>query len=205
MNSIEIVEKGETISWEEITEVIHDAYLEREKQNLHFAAYKSTPEDNAQKILDGKCFVALDGKKVVGLVFLRCPSWPYLTKNDGKGKWYCDEKYGMVINLAVKEEYKGNGIGRKLLERLIEECKKQKLDSKMIDTSSKLKVLNKFYSGFGFKKVDYISWHTTNYYTIVRRLNLNGKIYNNIYRYMRYYFSKIKTLITININGQKRF
>ncbi len=205
MNNIKIIEKTKAISWEEITDVIHDAYAEREKQNLHFAAFKSTPEENAQKILDGKCFVALDGKRVVGLVFLRCPSWPYLTKNDGRGKWYCDEKYGMVINLAVKEEYKKNGIGRRLLERLIEECKKQKLDSIMIDTSSKLKDLNKFYASFGFKKVDYISWSTTNYYTIVRRLCLNGKKYNGLYRYIRYYFSKIKTLITVDINGKKRF
>lgn len=139
MNNIKIVEKSNSVSWEEITEVIHDAYAEREQQNLHFAAFKSTPEENAQKIVDGKCFVALDGTKVVGVVFLRCPSWPYLTNKNGKEKRYCDKNYGTVLNLSVKEKYKSRGIGRKLLERLIEECKKQKLDSIMIDTSSNLK------------------------------------------------------------------
>ena len=205
MSNIKIVEKPEFISWEEITDVIHDAYAEREKQNLHFAAFKSTPKENAQKIIDGKCFVALDGSKVEGVVFLSCPSCPYLINKNGQGKWYCDKNYGKVINLAVKEKYKSRGIGRKLLERLIEECKKQKLDSIMIDTSSKLKRLNKFYDSYGFKKVDYISWPTTNYYTIVRRLCLNGKKYNSLYRYIRYYFSRIKTKITIDIDGKKRF
>ena len=205
MNNIIIVEKPNTIRWEEITEVIHDAYTEREKQNLHFAAFKSTPKENAQKIIDGKCFVALDGSKVVGVVFLRCPSCQYLINKNGKEKWYCDKNYGTVINLSVKEKYKSRGIGRKLLERLIEECKKQKLDSIMIDTSSKLKRLNKFYDSYGFKKVDYISWSTTNYYTVIRRLNLNGKNYNFIYRNLKYYWSKIKTLIMIDINGEKRF
>ena len=197
MNNIKIVEKSNFVSWEEITELIHDAYAEREKQNLHFAAFKSTPEENAQKIIDGK--------KVVGLVFLKCPSWPYLTNKNGKEKWYCDKNYGTVINLSVKEKYKSRGIGRKLLEKLIEECNKQKLDSIMIDTSSSLKRLNKFYDSYGFKKIDYISWPTTNYYTVIRRLNLNGKNYNFIYRNLKYYWSKIKTLIMIDINGEKRF
>ena len=73
------------------------------------------------------------------------------------------------------------------LEKLIEECNKQKLDSIMIDTSSSLKRLNKFYDSYGFKKIDYISWPTTNYYTVIRRLNLNGKNYNFIYRNLKYY------------------
>ena len=54
--NIKIIEKTEEIIWNEITDIIHDAYKERERQNLHFAATRSTPEENAQKILDGKCF-----------------------------------------------------------------------------------------------------------------------------------------------------
>ena len=75
----------------------------------------------------------------------------------------------------------------------------------VVDTSSSLKRLNKFYDSYGFKKIDYISWPTTNYYTVIRRLNLNGKNYNFIYRNLKYYWSKIKTLIMIDINGEKRF
>lgn len=160
--NIKIIEKPENISWNEITKVIHNAYKERERQNLHFAATKSTPEENAQKIIDGKCF------------------------------------------LAVKEKYKHQGIGRKLLQKLIDECKLLKLESVMIDTSSKLKWLNRFYSDCGFKKVDYISWNTTNYYTIVRKLNLASKKDNNIYRIVKYYSSKIYTILTINKYGKKR-
>lgn len=101
--NIKIIEKPENISWDEVTNVIHDAYKKREKQNLHFATTRSTPEENAQKVLDGKCFLAMDKTEIVGLVFLRCPKWPYLTNKKGNKKWYCDEKYGMVINLAVKK------------------------------------------------------------------------------------------------------
>lgn len=202
--NIKIIEKNTEISWDEITDVIHDAYKEREKQNLHFAATRSTPAENAQKILDGKCFLAMDNNEIAGLVFLRCPKWPYLTRKNGKQKWYCDKKYGMVINLAVKEKYKRHGISKKLLQKLIDECKDLKLDSVIIDTSSKLKWLNQFYASFGFKKVDYISWNTTNYYTIVRRLNLNGKEYNNCYRVIRYLLSKFYTVVTLNKYGQKR-
>lgn len=205
MSNIKIVEKNDSISWEKITEVIHDAYEANERLNLHFSAIKSTPEENSQKILDGKCFLAMDGKEVAGLVFLRCPIWPYLTDKNGQGKWYCDKSYGMVINLAVREKYKGQGIGRMLLQRLIDECKQQNLESIMIDTSSKLKWLNKFYASFGFKKVDFISWKTTNYYTIVRKMSLNGKEVSNVYRIFRYIISKIYTIIVYNKNGQKRF
>lgn len=205
MTNIKIVEKSDDVSWEKVTEVIHDAYKVNEKNNLLFAALKSTPEENSQKILDGKCFLALDGKEVAGLVFLRFPSYPYLIKKNGKGKWYCDKLYGMVINLAVREKYKKQGIGEKLLLRLIDECKQLNYDSIMIDTSCKLKWLNKFYASLGFKKVDFISWETTNYYTIVRKMYLNGNKDSNIYIIFRYTISKIYTLIIYNKYGKKRF
>ena len=94
MTNIKIVEKSDDVSWEKVTEVIHDAYKANEKKNLLFAALKSTPEENSQKILDGKCFLALDGKEVAGLVFLRFPSYPYLIKKMEKGN-------GIVINYMV--------------------------------------------------------------------------------------------------------
>jgi ribosomal protein S18 acetylase RimI-like enzyme len=203
INDIKIIDKPDYISWDEITELLHNSYQEREESGLHFAASKSTSEINAKKLEYGRCFVALDGDKIVGMIYLLTPPWPFSINKNGKKKWYCDNNGGVLNNLAVRSDYKGKGIGKKLLNHSIKAAKDMQLISLILDTSCELKGLNKFYDNMGFKKVDFISWETTNYYSIVRKLFLSKRI-PRFYRIIRYYLSLINTILLVDKNGKYR-
>lgn len=86
-------------------------------------------------------FEVKEANKVVGRAFL------YIIKNDLHKK-----PYGLLEDLFVEEEYRGEGLGKKLLLLVITEAKKQKL-YKLIGTSRKeRKSVHKFYVKYGFKK-----------------------------------------------------
>lgn len=71
----------------------------------------------------------------------------YLIKNDLSKK-----PYGLMEDVFVDERYRGQGLGTKLIKKVIEEAKRQKC-YKLIATSRISKPgLHTFYQGFGFKK-----------------------------------------------------
>lgn len=96
-----------------------------------------------QTIKTSKCIKLeiKDGKKIVGRVFL------YIIYNDLHKK-----PYGLMEDLFVNEKYRGAGLGKKLLLKVVTEAKKRKL-YKLIGTSrSARKEIHKFYEKHGFNK-----------------------------------------------------
>lgn len=69
---------------------------------------------------------------------------------------YPEQKpYGFMAEIFVDENQRGNGVGTKLLNRLIEEAKKNRC-YKIVGTSRYgRKRVHKFYKALGFKKVGY--------------------------------------------------
>ncbi len=63
--------------------------------------------------------------------------------------------YGLLEDLFVEESYRGEGLGKALLLRVIQEAKKRKL-YKLIGTSRKTRaVVHKMYLKYGFKNYGY--------------------------------------------------
>ncbi len=89
-------------------------------------------------------FEVKDGRKTIGRAYL------YIIKNDLHKK-----PYGLLEDLFVEEAYRKQGLGTKLLIKVISEAKKRKL-YKLIGTSrtSRMKA-HKFYEKYGFKKYGY--------------------------------------------------
>jgi|SRR3989338_1624460 len=86
-------------------------------------------------------FEIKDGKKIIGRAFL------YIIKND-----LHKAPYGLLEDLFVEEEYRSQGLGKKLLLRVIGEAKKRKL-YKLIGTSRTFRTaVHSFYEKYGFKK-----------------------------------------------------
>jgi len=86
-------------------------------------------------------FEIKEGKKTIGRAFL------YIIKND-----LHKAPYGLLEDLFVEEEYRSQGLGKKLLLRVIAEAKKRKL-YKLIGTSRTFRTaVHSFYEKYGFKK-----------------------------------------------------
>ncbi len=63
------------------------------------------------------------------------------------------EPYGLMENVYIEEEYRGKGLGTKLIDLIIEEAKKQNC-YKIIGTSKKIKPkVHEFYKKHGFKDI----------------------------------------------------
>ncbi len=83
-----------------------------------------------------------DGGKIIGWAFL------YVIAQDRH-----KEPYGLMENVYIEPEYRGKGLGIKLVELLIEEAKKQQC-YKIIGTSKHHKTnVHAFYTKLGFKNI----------------------------------------------------
>jgi ribosomal protein S18 acetylase RimI-like enzyme len=103
-------------------------------------AFKGTNHAYIKKVMDGGViFIARDGKKPVGmavLIFMRKPT----------------AFGGNCENVIVDNNYRGLGIGRKLMERLLKRAKTLKM--KYVDLTSRpeRETANRLYSELGFRK-----------------------------------------------------
>lgn len=85
-------------------------------------------------------FTAQENGRVVGWALL------YIIKNERH-----DEPYGFLENVYVEKEFRKQGVGRKLIEKAIEEAKEQGC-YKLLGTSRHSNIeAHKFYERFGFK------------------------------------------------------
>ena len=86
---------------------------------------------------DGAFYIAKDGTKVIGCIGLRKIQ-----------TGICEMK-----RLYVKDDYKGSGLGKKLIKTIIEEAKKKGYEKMRLDTLPKMKTAQKLYKEFGFVEV----------------------------------------------------
>lgn len=101
--------------------------------------------DYLRKIINNPDYFAIaafDGKRIIGILILIT----YLLIEG--------EKKGWIEGLVVSENYRGQGIGKKLLEKVIEEAKKKGLKSLNLTSREERIVANKLYQKMGFTKYE---------------------------------------------------
>jgi ribosomal protein S18 acetylase RimI-like enzyme len=87
---------------------------------------------------DGSFIIAKDNNNIVGCVGLK--------KLDGN---ICEMK-----RLFVNDKYKGKGIGKKLVEKIIEEAKNKKYKKMRLDTLRTMKKASKIYNENNFYEIE---------------------------------------------------
>lgn len=200
MNDLIIIPKPDSISWEEITALLHLGYAERANEGLQFSAVDQPVEKTIERIGDGVCMVALMDGMLVGTESYKLIERKKLKWN----RWYHDEKFYYLHSFTVHPDYKKKGIGLKLKNSIREEAIKNNIQSLIFDTSIHAKWLIDWYCRLGFQKVGYISHLSTNYYSVVMRTPISGKHYSVIYRNIRYGLSILFCKCTLKKNGQFR-
>ena len=86
-------------------------------------------------------FVAREGEEAVGFIQLY-PLW---------SSWYC-RRIWFLSDLYVKESARKSGIGRKLVERVVELARETKASSVMVELPRSEPHLEEFYRRLGFEK-----------------------------------------------------
>ena len=99
-------EKDDNITWSEIQQVIFQSHDSNRKKGVDIHNAHLSPEELENAVgIDGKCFVALDGEKVVGTC-----SVAFKERN----VWYAKGRVAYLLLAAVHPNYKGQQIFTKL-------------------------------------------------------------------------------------------
>ena len=113
---IQIIEKPDWVSWDEIHDIVHKAHESNRKKGVDIQNAHLSGEQLKESVgPDGVCFVALDGDKVVAT-----SSVAFHTLNT----WYArGQKVGYGTLSAVLPEYKGMHLFSKLEQMRVEYAK----------------------------------------------------------------------------------
>ena len=151
--------KDSAFSHEDVIELIHLSFKEREAQGLHFSCSSMSGEEFAADTKSGKTFVAVDSDsgQLVGTASVRV--------YDKAGK----KKYGLFEYLAVHPEAARRGIASKLLDTCIRSCQEDGGIDILSDTATPARSSVRFHFKNGFRLDDIVSYPMTNYLSFVFR------------------------------------
>lgn len=192
-NSIQIIEKPNWVSWEEIHEVLFSAHAQNRANGINMKKPTLPGEEIAKEIgHEGKMFVAMDGEHVVGTLAL-------LIKK-GK-KWYNTCEYGYLCYGAVLPEYGGRGIYRSLYQHAETTAKQLGLKVLTRDTNERNVRMLKITKQEGYRFVAYKA--CSDHFNIVRAKWLGECPYPVWYINTRFFISKVKVKLRYKIDPKK--
>lgn len=179
--SIQIIEKPDWVSWEEIHQVLWKAH----EQNRQKGMYMALPSKSAEEIQNyiegkGKMFVALDDKRVIGTLAI--------IVKEGK-QWFNHGKYGYACLGAVLPECSGKGVFRALYDKMEFEAIRMQLSVITRDTHENNARMLKISKKEGYQFVSYKAYK--DHFNIVRAKWLNGCPYPSWYIRCRFLLSEL--------------
>ena len=101
MKEIVIIEKPDSVSWEEIRNTLIEAHRENLKNGLVVRSTMLTSEQLREQVGDGQCFLAYDGDELVGVSAVRIKQC---------NQWFCHGKVAHFLLDSVIIDYQGRGI-----------------------------------------------------------------------------------------------
>ena len=118
-----------------------------------------------------------------------------------------DRKFGYFEYCAIKDGYKHCGIGTKLLQARKSIAEDNNCSYILSDTSVLADSAIKYHKKNGFKIVGYESFHSTNYWSYVFRLQLKGRSIWDIgaFRLVRFCLSYVFIKVTRTVNGDDTY
>ena len=158
MPDIKILEKPDWITYEDIHELLYAAHASNREKGFNVnTATMSGKELETHLGKTGKCFVALDGDKLVGTA-----SYRILNRN-----YWCAQ--GDVVDrilVGVLPEYKGQHISSMLFKKVLDEAKAngyKYIESRTAENNEIVQIINK---KDGYRYIDFVSTKA-DHYTVV--------------------------------------
>lgn len=186
-NNIQIVEKPDRISWDDIKKCLFDAHAVNREKGINMANYQWPAEKIKESIGDnGVMFVALDGDKLVGTAALA---------EKKSYHWYSKGKCGYLCFACVIPSYSGFGIYHSLLKKREEIAKTQDFDVLYYDTHCKNEKIISYGEKNGYRKVRFFLTKSKDHHSIVMAKWLKDCPYSNLYCWWKYSISKVKAML----------
>lgn len=151
--------KDDSVSWEDLADLLHESFKERLDQGLRFTCSFMSAQDIERKCKDAVVLIALDKDNdnlLAGTV-----AFKKLTESRAEH-----------FNLAVSPSYKHAGVATKLLKALTDLAIQNGCDHIVSDTADRATSSVAWHKKNGFYPVSLRSFGSTNYYSILFRKQL---------------------------------
>jgi GNAT superfamily N-acetyltransferase len=187
-SSIQIVEKPDWVSWDEIKQCLEDAHSINRDKGINMSHYHWPTE----KIIDflgkkGVMLVALDERKVIGTAAIA---------DKAGNAWYAKGNYAYMCFAGVLPQYQGQGIYRNLLRKREEIAKNLGYKVFMMDTNAKNKVIQKNAIKNGYRIVRYFLTRDKDHFSVILVKWTEGFPFSKYYSWMKYRKSKIRAVVS---------
>lgn len=186
-NSIQVVEKPDWVSWDDIKQCLYEAHSVNRSKGINMAHYQWPAEKIKESLGEnGFMLVALDGNKLIG------------TAGIGEkfgNKWYANGRYAYECYASVLPDYMGQGIFKMLDIKREAKVREDGYDMLIGDTHSKNTHRIEIALKNGFRMVRFFRAASKDHYSVVIAKWLNGCPYSSFYCWRKYQLSKLKTII----------
>ena len=196
MEKIEVIQKPEWVSWEDIHNLLVAAHQKNIARNIVMKSTQLPAEELERRVgLDGRCFVALAGDKLIGTTsvgFYRGIHWY------DKGKLVAHSMF-----TALLPRYQGIGIREEMIQLVDEYAREFGAEMLQGDTPVENTIVRENAFHNGFVEVAYRSF--PGHYSVLFVKWLDGNPFPLWYCRLRCLLSKCYTMVRFNIQGKKRF
>ena len=196
MADIKVILKPDSIPYDKIHDVLLKAHKNKKKNGMTMRNVSLSGEEIKEKIgKDGKCYVALDGEKIVGTA-----SYRIRTIN----KWYHKGKTAEFILSGILPEYRGKHIFPQLEEIRIAALKEAGINTIQFDTAENNARRQEIAKKVGYYYVDFFASHS-NHYSVEMFRWLDKPPFSKGYCALRYHLKKIYIKTRFKPGKIKRF
>lgn len=189
---LHIIEKPEWVSWDEIHDVLWKAHAENLEKGMIMTLPSLPGEQIREKIKAGrgKMFVALDDRKVVATAAV-------MVKNSNL--WCGKGEYAYFCFASILPEYRGRGLYKQLYIYREREAINMGIRRILFDTHEHNRHTLAINEKNHFVPVRYFHVKNHDHYSIVMVKWLDGCPYPNYYCRLKFYQSKVRTLLRSKI------
>lgn len=165
MKEIQIMERPEAMSYDAIHDVIYAAHEQNRREGFHVKTAEMSGDEIREHIgPNGRCFVAMDGEKIVGVTAVRII---HRNNHFAKGK-VADQ-----ILIAVLPAYSGKHISSKLHQKVLEFAREKDLKQVELRTAFNNKKMQRTAQKWGFQHINFVAYKGLDHYTVVMMKWLN--------------------------------
>jgi GNAT superfamily N-acetyltransferase len=161
-------EYAEADSISEITELLHRAYKPLADLGMRYLASYQDDGETLNRIMSGRCFLALDSTKIVGTI-------TYYTPDINKIHWppiYQESGVAHFGQFAIDPSYQKNGIGTMMMNHVEYFAVSEGNRVMCFDTSENAHPLIDYYTKRGYHFAVYHQWEVTNYRSVIMQKSL---------------------------------
>lgn len=162
--------KPEWITWDEVQECQVLSHKRNIENGLKMHCTELTGDELKSAIGNGICYVALEGKRVVGTTSLKIKDFHKL--------WY-KKRIGYMFMEAILPEYLGSDVFFGLQDIRMKDVVNNRVDILYFGTAESNKVVRKVQAKLGFKHILYRCFSNNDYYSVIMAKWVRGQALPN--------------------------